>query len=93
MGWNSLRILTGKGISNTQISVKSSEKLTESITSRHLFKGLPVIKDDLCKDYKILSNDGYIVGFCNLRNIALWSFIECLKLTLSVATRKASYKR
>ena len=93
LGWNCFAEPNWEGISNTQISVKSSENSTESITSRHLFKGLPVIKDDFCKDYKILNNDGYIVGFCDSRNIALWSAYRMFKIdSISSPPERPPYK-
>ena len=93
MYWNILAQPNWEGISDQQILENSSEDASEGMTSAYLFKGLPIVTDDVCKDYKILNNDGYVVGFCDSRNIALWSAYRLFKIdAISSPPKRPSYK-
>ena len=77
-----------QGISNNQSSGDAIEKSTESALSNHLFKGLPILTDGLCKNYKILNNKGYVIGFCDSKNLALWSAYRLFKLDSLISPPK-----
>ena len=93
MGWNSFAQPNWEGISTDHSSIESSEFETGYFTSHHLFMGSPVVSAELCADYKILSNDGYVVGFCDSKNIALWSAYRLFKVsTITSPPKRPPYK-
>lgn len=43
------------------------------IQDNSVYAGLPIVPATLCKDYMVLENDSYKVGYCKSLSIALWS--------------------
>jgi len=50
------------------------------INADSLFAGLPRVSKKICKDYLVLENDSYQVGYCKSRKIPLWSAYRLFKV-------------